>query len=328
MNNKTVIVSGGAGYIGSCTAHSLSEAGFNPIILDNFSTSRRPKKPSFPLFEIDLTNLHDLKQVMMKIARPHAIFHFAAKALVSESTHQPWSYFQNNILATLNLAEVATLFDVPYFIHSSTCAVYGTPQSLPMSETDALNPITPYGHSKLAAENILEQFSKWKNLRLLNLRYFNPAGAVPEVGLGEVHDPETHLIPNLVQSFINNQPFQLFGDDYPTKDGTCVRDLIHIRDLTKAHILGLQYLESHSNIKFETINIGSGQGISVKEAIDAAKKALNVKGQIELKPKRDGDPPELIADNSKMKRLLQWTPEFSLEDMIHDHAKFVRLNSL
>jgi len=327
MSKKTVIIAGGAGYIGSCTGYFLKQAGFDPIVLDNFSTSHRTTHPLFPTHELDLTNLEDTKKIISELPKAYAIFHFAAKALVSESTTRIWDYFNNNLLATLNLAEVASQTAIPYLIHSSSCAVYGPPKSLPIRESDALNPATPYGQSKVDAEQILEQFSRWKNLKVLNLRYFNPAGAIPEAGLGENHEPETHLIPNLVKSFLRQSSFEIFGNDYPTKDGTCIRDLIHIKDLAKAHLLGLTFLESHPEVKFETLNIGTGQGVSVKEALMVAEKVLKVKGQVAVKPRRPGDPPELIADNSKMKQLLNWNPEFSLEDMIQDQMNFVCSNS-
>lgn len=324
MEKKTIIIAGGAGYIGSCTAHVLREAGYHPIIWDNFSTSARPSNPLFPTYEVELTDLTEVHAAITKTPKPFAIFHFAAKALVSESSERIWDYFHNNLLATLNLAEIASKEDIKYFINSSTCAVYGTPKRMPLKESDELSPLTPYGHSKLGAENILEQFSNWKNLRVLNLRYFNPAGAIPEVGLGEQHEPETHLIPNLVKSLISNSPFEIFGSDYPTPDGTCIRDLIHIRDLAKAHLLGLQFLESHPDVKFETLNIGSGLGTSVKQAVTAAEKTLKIRANIAIRPRRPGDPPELVADNSKMKRLFKWSPEQSLETMIEDHATFFR----
>lgn len=325
MEKKVVLISGGGGYIGSCTAYFLALAGYQPVILDNFSSSQRPKKFLFSTFEIDLTQANGLDGLPLEFKKAHAIFHFAAKALVPESTIKVRDYFYNNINATLNLSEFACRFSIPFFIHSSTCAVYGHPKLLPISETAPLNPLTPYGHSKLASENILQQYSQWKDLSVLNLRYFNPAGAIHEANLGELHEPETHLIPNLITSFIKNTSFEIFGNDYSTADGTCIRDYIHIKDLAKAHVLGLQFLESQKPMRFETLNIGSGKGLSVQEAITLTEKVFNQEAKVSISPRRPGDPPILIADNSKMKAWLKWEPEFSAIDMIRDHSDFIRL---
>jgi UDP-glucose 4-epimerase len=322
-NKKTVIIAGGAGYIGSCTAYLLQAAGYEPIIFDNFSTSKKTTTQNFSTFEIDLTDLKALSALMSKIPKVHAIFHFAAKALVPESTERLWDYFHNNLNATLNLCETAERFSISNFIHSSTCAVYGMPKTLPMKENDTLNPVTPYGHSKLAAENILEQYSVWKKLRVINLRYFNPAGAIPEAGLGEAHDPETHLVPNLVKSFIYQLEFKIYGNDYPTPDGTCIRDLIHIRDLAQAHLLALEALETSTDIRFENINVGTGRGVSIKEVIEITERELGKNLQTRFEPRRSGDPAQLIADSSKMKKLFKWSPKLSIEAMVRDHLKFV-----
>ncbi len=324
MNKKIIVVTGGAGYIGSCTAALIKQKGYEPIIFDNFSTSRRPSHFMDSTFEVDLTQFKEVESLFNKLPPVHAIFHFAAKALVPESTEKIWDYFQNNINATLNMAECATQFAIPHFIHSSTCAVYGNSESLPISESAPLRPETPYGQSKLISENILEQFARWKGLKVLNLRYFNPAGGIPELGLGELHQPETHLIPNLVKHFSQNSLFEVYGNDYPTKDGTCIRDFIHIRDLAMAHLLGLNFLEAQSKPTFETLNIGTGQGISVAQAIEATKKVLGTEGNVEFRSRRPGDPPHLVADTAKMKHILQWTPEFNIDRMIGDHWKFIR----
>lgn len=322
-NKKTVIIAGGAGYIGSCTAYILEKSGFEPIILDNFSSSKKSSSPMFPTFEVDLTDFKALNSLMTKIPKAHAIFHFAAKALVPESTERLWDYFHNNINATLNLCETAVRFSIQNFIHSSTCAVYGIPKTLPIREDHSLNPVTPYGHSKVTAESILNQYSVWKRLRVINLRYFNPAGGIPEAGLGEAHNPETHLVPNLVESFINRTEFKIYGNDYPTPDGTCIRDLIHIRDLAKAHLSALEVLETNNEISFENINVGTGRGVSIKEVVETSEKILGKTIQTRFEPRRSGDPAQLISDNSKMKNLFKWTPELSVEEMVKDHLNFI-----
>jgi UDP-glucose-4-epimerase GalE len=324
MHKKTVIVTGGAGYIGSCTAHLLKQEGFNPIVFDNFSTSQKPSHSDFPVWEVDLTDRKQVEKACAKLSKVHAVFHFAAKALVPESIEKTWDYFYNNLNATLNIADCSAQFSIPYFIHSSTCAVYGIPDQVPIKESSPLKPETPYGQSKVASEKILEQYSKWKNLQVLNLRYFNPSGAFPELGLGEIHEPETHLIPNLVKSLSQKTFFQAFGNDYPTSDGTCVRDFIHIKDLAKSHLLALAYLEANPSVKFDSLNIGKGKGISVGEAIKSAERVLGMKGQIKIQPRRAGDPAELVADTTKMMSLFKWTPELSLDHMIEDHWKFIQ----
>lgn len=324
MNRPNIVITGGAGYIGSSTAWLLAQSGYTPIILDNFSTSSRPKKDFFPTIEVDLSRPSETLRTFRSLPKIHAIFHFAAKALVPESTEKAWDYFNNNFNATLNLAECATQFSIPYFIHSSTCAVYGFPGQVPIKENEPLKPETPYGESKLASEGILKQYSKWKGLRVLNLRYFNPAGSIENSNCGELHDPETHLIPNLIMSLMRKKPFKIFGNDYPTPDGTCIRDFIHIKDLAQAHLVALSFLEKQTLGAFECINIGRNKGVSVQEAVQAAEQILNLKSEIQIHPRRQGDPAELVADTTLMKQKFGWQPELNLETMILDHWKFIQ----
>ena len=324
MDKKNIVVTGGTGFIGSSTAWLLAQSGYTPFVLDNFSTSVKPEKSLFNLIEVDLSQPDEVTKAFKKLPQIHAIFHFAAKALVPESTEKTWDYFHNNFNATLNLAEAATQFSVPYFIHSSTCAVYGIPERIPISENSPLKPETPYGESKRASENILQQFSKWKGLSALNLRYFNPAGAITGSKCGELHDPETHLIPNIITSIHQNKPFKIFGNDYSTSDGTCIRDFIHIKDLAQAHLVALSFLETQPQGTFDCINVGKNQGVSVKEAIKTAEKVLGVQCKVEVHPRRHGDPAELIADTTQMKQKLRWQPQLPLEAMIEDHWNFIK----
>ena len=246
--SRTVVLSGGAGYIGRCTAEILRQAGYSPVALDNFSTSPRVFSPDLPCHEVDLRDLEATRAALQKIGDACGIIHFAAKAIVSESCDSPETYFRNNLLATLNLAQVAAELGLQSFIHSSSCAVYGVPEVLPMSESLPLHPLSPYGETKLISEQILHHMSQYRGLRVLNLRYFNPAGALPAKGLGENHSPENHLVPNIVRALMHESPLSVFGTDYATPDGTCIRDFIHIEDLAKAHLAALKYLKDNPSL--------------------------------------------------------------------------------
>ncbi|NBT58320.1 NAD-dependent epimerase/dehydratase family protein, partial [bacterium] len=261
-NSPKVILAGGNGYIGGTTAFALKEAGFEPIILDNFSTSIRGALKGFEVIETDLTDLPQTQHAFKKIGQAAGVIHFAAKALVPESFKIPGHYYSNNLLSALNLAETSKSFGVPIFLHSSSCAVYGIPKQIPIPETSNLEASSPYGDTKIMAEVLLNRYHHMNCLRVVHLRYFNPAGAWPKYGWGEAHEPETHLIPNLVSAALQNRPVSLFGNQYPTPDGSCIRDFIHVIDLAEAHVKTLQAMLQGLNVPLR-INVGRGVGSSV-----------------------------------------------------------------
>jgi len=314
---KTLILAGGNGYIGGTTAFALKEAGFSPIILDDFSTSSRSRLTPFDIFEVDLRNKELVRAVMLKVGPLAGIIHFAAKALVPESFSNPYQYFENNILSSLNLADLAKELKVPVFIHSSSCAVYGIPDEVPIRETESLEGNSPYGDTKILSEILLSRYSSLGNFRLSHLRYFNPAGADLKNQWGEQHDPETHLIPNVVKAALKDEPLFIYGNQYPTSDGTCVRDFIHVKDLAEAHVRTLKLLLSGRDVP-QCINIGSGTGTSVGEVIRIAGQVFGKSLRTEVKPARPGDPPQLVAETSLMRRHLTWEPQLSVAQMILD----------
>jgi len=324
--SSKVILAGGNGYIGGTTAFSLKEAGFEPIILDNFSTSKRNTLSGFPIFEVDLNDLEATGKVFQQLGTVSAIIHFAAKALVPESFEVPEVYYKNNLNSTFHLAELAHQFKVPVFVHSSSCAVYGVPQSVPISETAPFQASSPYGDTKVMAEVFLSRYCRLKNIRLLNLRYFNPAGAWTKYGWGEAHEPETHLIPNIIGALIHGNPVTVFGKNHPTPDGSCIRDFIHVVDLAEAHVLAVKALLSNKSLP-NCLNVGRGVGSSVLEVIQSARKITGKQIEVIFEPPRPGDPPQLVADSKKMQEVLQWKPPRNLEQMIQDDWNW-RLSSL
>ncbi len=320
---KTVIVTGGAGFIGSATCHLLTQNGFEPIVLDNFSTSQ--KKPNFPfkLHEVDVSDLTAVSAILSQYKNIHGIIHFAALALVGESVEKPFEYFKNNLMSSLVVAELSRKREIPFVVHSSSCSVYGPPKSVPISESAPFSPLSPYAETKRMNEHLFEQYGKWSKTKYVNLRYFNPAGSIPEVGLGEDHQPETHLIPNLVKAYIEKKPFKLFGNQYPTPDGTCIRDFIHIRDLAEAHVRALKALESTPEKVPFVINVGTGVGTSVQEVAKIAEKTLGGQVLIDICPARQGDSPQLVADSTLLKKVLGWVPSLPVSLMIRDQYDWV-----
>ncbi|MCB0417151.1 MAG: UDP-glucose 4-epimerase GalE [Bdellovibrionaceae bacterium] len=319
---KTILVTGGAGYIGRCTAYVLAQNGYQPVLIDNFSTGRRAMVGELTCFDLDLTDRKSTLEAFRKSQDVVGVIHLAAKALVGESVEKPYEYLRNNFLSTLNVAEAAAMSGV-CVLHSSSCAVYGVPEKLPILETTPRSPVSPYGAAKAMAEDVLAQFVRHKGLRALNLRYFNPAGSMGNGQYGELHEPETHLIPNVVGAFLGGKPIRVFGSDFPTPDGTCVRDYIHIEDLVGAHLVALEKLLAPGSLKVESLNIGSGKGVSVKEVLEAASSVLGGKVPHEMAPRRAGDPAELVADIAQAKAILGWEPKKSLNDMIRDHHQWV-----
>lgn len=316
-NEPIVVLAGGNGYIGGTTAFALKEAGFLPVIIDNFSTSKKGILKGFEIIEADLTDSSQTLSKLKKIGPISGIIHFAARALVPESFERPGIYFRNNLISTANLAEIAVELGVANFIHSSSCAVYGVPQVTPIPETSLLRASSPYGDTKIMAETLLNRYHQMQKLKVVHLRYFNPAGAWTKYAWGEAHEPETHLVPNLVLAAIQNRVFSIFGNQHSTPDGSCIRDFIHVVDLAEAHVKTLQLLQSEKVMPL-CLNVGRGQGCSVLQVIKTAEEALGKPIQVKIEPPREGDPPQLVADSNLMKKVLNWTPRRDLSEMIQD----------
>jgi len=317
-----ILVIGGAGYIGSVCAELLLDEGHEVAIFDNLSEGHRAAIDSRAKFvEGDLEDRQSIEKAL-STQRPEAVMHFAANALVGESMQNPSKYFRNNIANGLNLLDAMISAGIGKIIFSSTCAIFGPPERVPIDETTAMRPINPYGESKLAFEKILRWYGEIHGLKFVSLRYFNAAGASAK--FGEDHRVETHLIPNVLKVALGEKPaVEIFGTDYETPDGTCIRDYIHILDLARAHILALGAAKS------DFYNLGTGGGSSVREVIDACRKITGRKIDIVEKARRPGDPPRLIASSEKIKRELGWKPQFQSLDVIIDsawkwHQKFPR----
>jgi len=317
-----ILVVGGAGYIGSVCAELLLDEGHQVAVFDNLTEGHhRAVDPRASFIEGDLSDATEIRSTIAQ-AKPDAIMHFAASALVAESMENPSKYFRNNVANGLNLLDAMIETDVRRLVFSSTCAIFGPPERVPIDETLPQRPINPYGESKLAFEKILRWFDEIHGLRFVSLRYFNAAGASGK--FGEDHSPETHLVPNVLKVALGQKPHvEIFGTDYETPDGSCIRDYIHIVDLARAHIIAL------GSSKSEFYNLGTGGGSSVREVIDCCRKITGRKIEVMEKPRRPGDPPRLIAASEKIKRELGWKPQFqSLDSIIESawkwHQKFPR----
>jgi UDP-glucose-4-epimerase GalE len=311
-----ILVTGGAGYIGSHTVKALKAAGLQPVIFDDFSTGHRSFLRGTPAVEGDLCNPRDLAAAFSKDAI-EGVLHFAGKALVGESTEKPELYYQTNVLGGLNLLNAMKQHGVKYLIFSSSCATYGVPEKIPIREDHPQNPINPYGDSKLAFERVMRWFHEAHGLEYLSLRYFNAAGADADGECGEDHAPETHLIPLVLQAAAGSRPdVQVFGTDYPTPDGTCLRDYIHVSDLARAHVLGLQAL-MQGRIQSQAINLGTGHGYSVREVIETVRRVTGRDFKIRETGRRAGDPPELVAAVDRAEEVLGWTAtESNLDNIV------------
>lgn len=315
---QTILVTGGAGYIGSHTVLALKQAGYEVVILDNLVYGHRDlveKVLQVELVEGDTSDrllLDDLFQ-SRNIA---AVMHFSAYAYVGESVTDPAKYYRNNVLGTLTLLEAMLAADVKKFVFSSTCATYGVPQFVPIPETHPQDPINPYGATKLMVERILSDFDIAYGFKSVRFRYFNAAGADPSGSLGEDHNPETHLIPLVLMTALGKREFiSIFGTDYPTPDGTCIRDYIHVSDLADAHILGLEYLLKGG--ESEVFNLGNGSGFSVKEVIAAAEAVTGKVISVQECDRRPGDPPSLIGTSEKARKTLGWQPKYpDIKDIV------------
>ncbi len=303
---KDIVVTGGAGYIGSQTCKALSLAGYFPIAYDNMINGHRWAVKWGPLEEGDINDRERLDEVFNKY-KPDAVLHFAAFAYVGESIMHPRKYFRNNVAGSMTLLEAMCDNGINNIVFSSSCATYGTPGIIPIPEEHLQNPINPYGASKLMVERILRDFDQAYKIRHVSLRYFNAAGADNEGDIGECHDPETHLIPLVLDTALGRRPhISIFGDNYSTNDGTCVRDYIHVEDLAQAHVAALKYLETHD--KSESFNLGTGMGYSVKEIIQEAEKVTTQEIPFVISEKRQGDPAELISAPNKATQVLRWKP--------------------
>ena len=309
-----ILVTGGAGYIGSATVELLHSRGEDVVVLDNLVYGHREAvDEAIPFYQGDVGDNALVRQIVEEHG-VQACIHFAAYAYVGESVTDPAKYFENNTVRTNSLLNSLIGAGVKRVVFSSTCATYGTPVRIPIDETHPQKPINPYGWTKFMTERILESYDVAYGLKFVALRYFNAAGATERCG--EHHDPETHLIPNVLNAADGHLPFvSVFGSDYDTPDGTCIRDYIHIADLGDAHIRALDYLEKGNDSEF--INLGNGRGFSVLEVIDAARKVTGRTIEISMEPQRPGDPPRLIADARKALEVLGWKPEYpDLETII------------
>jgi UDP-glucose 4-epimerase len=307
----SVLVVGGAGYIGSHTAHALKRKGYEAIIYDNLCTGHAALADGFELIVGDIEDSAKLGQVLRRV---DAVMHFAAHAYVGESMENPRKYFRNNVLGSLSLLNAVMDSKVRKFIFSSTCAVYGVPAKVPITENEPRLPVNPYGASKLAFEFALEAYARAYDFRFVSFRYFNAAGAEESGKTGEMHTPETHLIPSVFEAIHGERPaLEIFGADYPTLDGTCVRDYIHVSDLAEAHVLGLDHLAEGKSAE---LNLGTGCGYSVRQVISTIECVSGRKVPTRTAARRAGDPAELVADPSRAEKLLNWRARYSLEQIV------------
>lgn len=303
-----ILVTGGAGYIGSHTVRALLARGHTPTVLDNLSYGHREAVPADRLVVGDLADSVLVGRVLNE-NRIEAVIHFAAFAYVGESVTNPAKYYSNNLLNSLSLLEACRTHGVSKFVFSSTCATYGTPNRVPIDESEKQLPINPYGNTKLAFERALNDYAGAYPFGFCALRYFNASGASPDGTIGEDHDPETHLIPLAFQAAMGKRPrLDIFGTDYPTPDGTCIRDYIHVDDLASAHILALEKLQAGDRWKY---NVGVGRGFSVRDVIRTVEEVSGLKVPVKEGPRRAGDPPELVANADAIRRDLGWSPHYA-----------------
>jgi UDP-glucose-4-epimerase GalE len=303
-----ILLTGGAGYVGSHAAWMLDRGGHEIWVFDNLSEGHRAAVPEGRLIEGDLLNREHLESVLRE-HKIDAVMHFAAFAYVGVSVTNPAEYYKNNVVGTLSLLDAMRAVGVGRIVFSSTCATYGVPEVVPISEAEKQAPISPYGFTKLVMERALADYAHAYSLGYAALRYFNAAGASADSPIGEDHEPETHLIPLVLQVALGHRDcVKIFGDDYPTPDGTCIRDYIHVDDLAAAHVAALEKLKSGSQLK---LNLGTGQGASVKQVIDACRKVTGHPIPAEVVGRREGDPPALVADASLARKVLGWQAKYT-----------------
>ena len=311
---KNILVIGGAGYIGSHVVKMLADQGYNPVVFDNLSKGHQEAVAQFPFEQGDLGAPTRLREVLQK-HHIDAVMHFAAFIEVGESVKEPSKYYHNNVAQVLNLLDTLVENKIKYFVFSSTAATFGEPVRNKIDEQHPQLPINPYGNTKLMVEKMLADFDTAYGLKSTVLRYFNASGADDSGLIGESHTPETHLIPLVLQAAAGKRPsIKVFGTDYPTPDGTCVRDYVHVNDLARAHILALEKMVKEN--KSDHFNLGSGSGFSVAELIKEAKKITGINFKVETAPRRAGDPAVLVADSTKAQKVLGWKPEYSLSRII------------
>jgi len=312
-----VLVTGGAGYIGSHAAKALAKAGHEPLVLDNLSAGHRWAVKWGPLFEWDLSEAERLPQ-LLKNERVEAVMHFAASLLVGESVQLPRKYYWNNVVNTLHLLDAMQEVGVKNIVFSSSAATYGDPHQVPIPEDHPKEPVNPYGETKLAMERALQWYGNAYDLKWMALRYFNAAGADIDGELGENHDPEAHLLPLTIKAALGQRPnVEIYGTDYPTPDGTAIRDYIHVTDLGDAHVRALEHLAAGGQSR--ALNLGTGHGYSVREVIDAVGKVSSKQVPFREAPRRAGDPPVLVADARHAGTVLGWKPQYSnLETIIRN----------
>ncbi len=320
-DQPTVLVTGGAGYIGAHAVLALKQAGYHVVILDNLVYGHQDLADSVLKVELVIGDTNDraLLDQLFASRRFDAVMHFAAYAYVGESVSQPDKYYRNNVLGTLTLLEAMVAADIKHFVFSSTCATYGIPNVVPIPEDHPQNPINPYGATKLMVERILADFDVAYGLKSVCFRYFNAAGADPQGRIGEDHNPETHLIPLVLMTALGKrESIAMFGTDYPTPDGTCIRDYIHVNDLADAHILGLEYLRRGG--VSDRFNLGNGNGFSVKEVIEAARAVTGKPIPAVAHDRRPGDPPALVGSGDRARKILGWDPQYADIQTILKHA--------
>jgi UDP-glucose-4-epimerase GalE len=310
-----ILVTGGAGYIGSHTVHLLREHGHTVLVVDDLSRGHEKNIHADRFERLNLMETDALANVLRGV---DAVIHFAAYIAVGESTQKPELYFTNNVSGSLSLLTAMDRAGVKRLVFSSTAAVYGTPERNPIVEDMPYAPLSPYGESKVMVEKILDWLGEYKGLRSVCLRYFNACGAEPGSGLGEEHDPETHLIPLLFRAIDTGEPVTIFGDDYPTSDGTCIRDYIHVSDLAEAHILAVENLMNGADSN--KFNAGTGNGQSVGEVLSAVERVTGHKVPHVVGPRRAGDPPALVANSDKLQQLLGWRPHYTSIEAIVETA--------
>ncbi|MGA2145101.1 MAG: UDP-glucose 4-epimerase GalE [Bryobacteraceae bacterium] len=317
MSARKILVTGGAGYIGSHTVRLLLDQGYDVTVVDNLSKGYRENVPDGRLVEMDIGDTNRLAAVLKEFGA-EAVVHFAAFIAVGESMREPARYFSNNVCGSLSLLTAMVEAGVRHVVFSSTAAVYGNPHTTPIAETFPIQPVSVYGESKVMVEALLRWFDEVHGITNIRLRYFNACGADPQGRLGERHQPETHLIPLVLRAVASGEPVTVFGDDYDTADGTCIRDYIHVNDLAQAHIQALEYLLGGG--ASDAFNVGTGTGHTVLEIIRAVEEVTGKKVPYTIGPRREGDPPVLVAASDKLRAMLGWKPQYTDLRQIVAHA--------